>query len=159
MLIDTHAPVTTEHVGQMVERIATAPFGSDSTAVPNRLRGLTHRGRSLGEREDPLLVHYLQHVAHDRQWSEDTTVEQYLGHLRRAVRDISSRLVAYRRRGGAIAAVISQTSEIIPAGLRGPGSLPLLVVIYSAARGILLSGYQASTWNAISIPEDARWLS
>ena len=94
--------------------MATAPFDTRMLAVPRRHRGLTYQGRTLGSRDDALFLHLAQRVAAEGQWIIGTTAVQYVDDLRRAVRWPGARLAIYPRRAGAIAAIVNQTSDIVP---------------------------------------------
>ena len=99
----------------------------------------------------------MQRVIGDDQWAVGTTEAEYLADLRRAVRTAGSRLVTYSARGGALAASFGPNT--VPASRRGASAEPWLFVVYSADRGILISGYQASSLQAVRIPGDALWLT
>ena len=114
--------------------------------------------RRMAEAEFPTIAHHLQERLHEGQWAKGTGENAYLEDLRRAISGTRSRLVVYRRRGGSIAAVLGDTEEAVPEGRRGQDWLPLIYVVFSADRGILLSGYQASAMSRIGIPEGAQWL-
>ena len=105
-----------------------------------------------------MFLHLAQRAAAEGQWASGTTAAEYVDDLWRAVRSPRARLAVYVRRGGPIAALVTPTSDVIPADRLGPGALPWLIVVYSADRGILITGYQFSTFDEVSIPEDARWL-
>jgi hypothetical protein len=124
---------TAADIDQMIEGIATAPFDSRRVPVPVPLRGRQFLGQSLQPREPSLVVHLAQRVLGEGQWALQTTIDEYLNDLRRAVR-AASRLAVYDRRGGLIVASISITAEIVPETRRSGGSRPLLVVIYSVDR-------------------------
>jgi hypothetical protein len=62
------------------------------------------------------------------------------------------------RQGGFIAISIAATDDIAPRERLGVAREPMLVVVYSAERGIIISGYQASSPSKVSIPGDALWL-
>lgn len=109
-------------------------------------------------RADSLTYHLVKRVVDERQWAPGTTAARYIADLRRAIRHPSSRLTIYTRRGGHIAATIVPTSAVIPAAHRASGSQPELLVVYSADRGIILSGYQVSSLMQAGIPEEALWL-
>jgi len=60
--------------------------------------------------------------------------------------------------GGAIALAIAATADVIPPPRLGAGAQALLVMVYSADRGTIVSGYQASSLARIRIGENAIWL-
>jgi hypothetical protein len=151
-------PAPTE-VRQIIRRMASAPFDRRLIPVPTRLRTLTYHGRTLGPRSDSLAYHLAKRVMDERQWAMGTTAVQYLADLRRAVRHASARLAVYERRGGVIAVTLTPTSAAVSASRRTPESLPSLLVVFSADRGIILTGYQVSAPDRTGVPEDARWLT
>lgn len=157
-LIQTGRQATTEEIERIIERMATAPFDRRVLPVPAQLRGTPYQGRALGTREDALFIHLVQRVIRDGQWAEGITELDYVADLRRAVRAPPARLVIYQRRGGPVAATFTPSDRVLPASRRGPKALPWLYVVYSADRGIIVSGYQTSGLQTLSVPGDARWL-
>ncbi len=131
-LILTGRTASAEEVDLVTRRMATAPFPS--------LRA--HLARRLIE----------------RQWTSETTEQEYFDDLHGAMNDEAARVAVYRRRGGPLVAVLTQTERILTAHRRGARWLPVLFVVYSADRGMILSGYQASDVSTIALPEDTRWL-
>jgi hypothetical protein len=141
----------------IVDRIATAPFDSQ-TVVPVRMkhRGLTYQGEVLGARASTLTYHLVKRVIDDEQWAFGTTAAEYLADLRQAARSLDVSVLVYERRGGCMAATISPNR--IPAVRRGLNALPWMLVVLSADRGMIVSGYQTSSDRLTNIPEDALWL-
>jgi|GEM_PF-5730541 len=131
-LIRTGRDATAEEVGQIAQRISVASFPDTSRHLARRIT--------------------------ERQWSPGTTEHAYLEDLRRAARYDMSRIAIYVRRGGNLSAILAQSERVLPAHRRGEKSLPLLFVVYSADRAIILSGYQATSLQTIALPEDIRWL-
>jgi hypothetical protein len=131
-LLRSGRPATTEEVNRIIQWMAVAPF---PTATAHR-----------------------QRHTDDEQWAEGVTAEQYIDDLRRAIGDPNARLAIYVRRGGHMAAVLTDTDRVVAAARRGPDSVPLLFVAHSADRGIIVTGYQASRLDRIRLPEDVRWL-
>jgi hypothetical protein len=131
-LIQTGRGATAEEIDQIVDRFAEAKF--------------------------PLSTQHLAKRLDDKQWTAETSVEDYVSDLRRAIRDESGRLTVYKRRGGNLAGILTETERIVPAQRRGDRWDPLLFVVYSADRGIILSGYQAHSLETIALPKDVRWL-
>lgn len=157
-LIRTGRAATAAEVQQIIERLATAPFNPRQRRVRGEERGASYQGYTLGPREDALRYHLIKRVVIEKQWAEGTTEEQYLADLRRAASWVAARLVVFERRGGFLAATITPTDLVISAARRGPRSLPAVLVIYAADRGIIVSGYQFSSLETVRIPEEARWL-
>ena len=123
---------TAQNVIHIVERMAEAPFPTVSSHLWRRLR--------------------------DEQWSRDTTEDQYLDDLRRAVRHRDTRICIYQRRGGNLAAALAATHLVVQPCRLGDCSEQLLFVVYSADRGIIISGYQVSSLEALGLPKEVVWL-
>jgi hypothetical protein len=115
---------TPDDVAQIIARMATAPFDSETVRVRVADRGISYRGLTRGARAASLDYHLIKRVMVDQQWVTRTTTRQYLADLRRAVRDPSARLAVYERQGGSIAATIKPTAAIMATGRQGAGALP-----------------------------------
>lgn len=146
-------------VKQILEKIAAAPFDPKQAPVPPPLVGTSYLDFDLGDHAPAAIVHLIQRVIGDEQWRRGTTLSQYLDDLQAAVRSRDARLAIYWRRGGAIAATLTPTGAVVPPGRLGDDTLPALFVVYSADRGIILSGYQVSGLETVGIPEDVIWLT
>ncbi len=157
-LIGTRREATNHEIAQIVERMAAAPFHPAVLPVPIHLRGLAFQGRTIGEREDALTCHLIKRVVADRQWTEDTSAADYLADLRRAVRAPAAWLALYTRRGGHMAVTLTPTADAVPSARRAASSLPEILVVYSADRGMIITGYQVSSSSQTGIPTEARWL-
>jgi hypothetical protein len=157
-LLDTARAATPVEVRRIVDHVATAPFDQRVLSAPAELRGVTYLGRTLAPRDDALVIHLVTRVFKDEQWVPGTTADEYQEDLRRAVRSPSARLGLYARRGGHLAATVSQLHEAVPMQRRGPKSLPIVLVVYSLERGAIITGYQCSRLDAVSIPPETRWL-
>ena len=157
-LVRTGREAMPEEIEQVVERMATAPFDPRVRSVGQQHRGLVYQGYALGEREPSLFYHLVKRVSVEAQWAAETTADEYLADLRRAIRATLASLVLYSHRGGAIAATLVPTAASVPLHRQGFRALPNLVVIYSADRGIIVTGYQYSALDRLRIPEGAQWL-
>lgn len=91
------------------------------------------------------------------QWRPPLAPGQYLDDLRAAVR-AASRLGVYRRRGGSLAVVVAPRVDVLPESRAASESQRLIVVIYSADRGTIITGYQVADLAEVSLPEDVIWL-
>jgi hypothetical protein len=156
-LIRSRAAATPGEVSQIVERMLRADFGTEAIPVPSDLRGRAYMGRTIGERELPLVQHLVKRVQ-EGQWREGTTVSEYLVDLRRAIGWPSARLALYERRGGHVAVTVSLTHEVVPMSRLGHVPQANLLVVYSADRSIIVSGYQFSELSKTGIPGDVIWL-
>ena len=114
--------------------------------------------RRMVEAEFPTAQNHLVERKKDFQWSHSSTAADYIADLRAAVHDPEAKLAVYLRQGGNIAAVLTRTERIVPEDRLGSNPLVLLFVVYSADRGIIISGYEASALDRIAIPRGARWL-
>ena len=103
-----------------------------------------------------LTYHLVKRVVSERQWAYGTPAEAYLADLREAAQVLDGRLALYFRRGGHMAAVLVR-NRLDPAKL-GSEPLPRLLVVFSADRGTMVSGYQISSVALSNIPGDALWL-
>ena len=157
-LIQAGREATSEEITRVVGHIAAAPFDPRVVPAAAEHRALTYHGRTLGDRADALFYHLVQRVVVERQWADGTTAERYLADLRDAVRAPDARLAVYFRRGGYIGVTVTPTAHVLPSDRRGVGELPNLLVVYSADRGMIVTGYQFSTIEATGIPKEARWL-
>ena len=158
-LVHTERPATPEDIARIRELMAAAPFNPGLAEVVPRLRGREYRGAALGARAPSLAYHLFQRTAVEEQWASQTTEADYVADLSSAVLAPSSRLVVYERRGGNMAASITTTADVIAPQRLGTRVLPLLLVVYSADRDIIITGYQCSSLEEVSIPREARWLT
>ena len=158
-LVDDDRPTTGTEIAEILARTANAPFDRRPVAVPPAQRGLTYNAQTLEARAPSLDLHMVKRIVMERQWIYGTTTAQYLADLRRAVNATETRICVYARRGGYIVGTVTPTAMVIPSSRRGEQSLPLLLVVYSADRGMIISGYQVSTIEQTGIPREARWLN
>ena len=157
-LIETHRNADPDEIGRILDRIATAEFDNRLVRTRSGERGLIYSDRRLMRWDNSLFVHLVRRVVGGEQWAPGTTAEEYVHDLRRAPRVQGAALAVYARRGGSIAAVLAPTALVVPAGRLGSRAYPTLTVIYSADRGIIVTGYQAPSRAELAIPEVARWL-
>jgi hypothetical protein len=157
-VIDTPRAVTTHEVQRIIERIASAPFNPAVVRVPGRERGAKYVGRTLGARESSLDYHLVKRVVIERQWAEGTTADDYLDDLRRAARSDAAHLALFAERGDHIVAVATPTADVVPANRRGEEWQPNVLVVYSADRGMIRTGYQFSSLQAVDVPVEVQWL-
>ncbi len=138
--------------------MAAAPFSRESVRVPVDERGTRYHGHQLAARAESLSYHLVKRVVIEQQWLDGTSVAQYLEDIRRAVRHPSARLAVSERRGGHLAAIVTPTDLVVFPARRGVKPERQLLVIYSADRGIIVTGYQFSELPETGIPSEARWL-
>ncbi len=53
---------------------------------------------------------------------------------------------------------LTPTADAVPNARRAASSLPEILVVYSADRGMIITGYQVSSSSQTGIPAEARWL-
>lgn len=157
-LVRTRRIALPDEIDGIAARMASAPFDPRIVRVPLSERGSAHRGRSLGRQDGSLFVHLVRRVVRDRQWSPETTAEQYVGDLRAAAGSPLARLAVFARRGGYLAGAVVPTPSVIPVERLGPRAKGDLWVVYSADRGMILAGYQIDALRSSALPEDAQWL-
>jgi hypothetical protein len=156
-LLDRRRTAIVAEIESILNHIRSAPFDARVVLVPPREQGLTYSGQILGTHVSADVLHLVRRVLVDRQWRTGTTMSEYLGDLHAAAANPAVRLALYRRRGGAIALVVAPNA-IEPARL-GQAPEALIVVVYSADWGMIVTGYQASSIGTISVPGDALWLT
>jgi hypothetical protein len=156
-IIATRRQVLEDEIEAIIDRIASAPFDPQpDIPVLTRHRRLTYLGQTLGSRASSLTYHLVKRVLVERQWAFGASPAGYLSDLREAARSEGARVTVYRRRGGDMAAIADRNR--IPLVRLGPGALPWILVVFSADRGTMVSGYQMSIASPSNIPEDALWL-
>ncbi len=158
-LVQSGRPAAQDELDLILERISVAALDTRLGRAPGYLRGQVYRGRTVQARDETSFVHLVKRVRHDRQWTEGTTEADYLADLRAAARQPDARLLIYARHDEHHAAVIAPTALVVPRDRRGARVLPNLLVVYSAERSAIRTGYQFSDLAEVRIPEDARWLT
>ncbi len=157
-LLQSGRQATAAEVEQILERMVSAPFNTASVRVPPGERGTSYQGRTLGASAPSIEYHLAKRVVIEQQWAPGTTAAEYLEDLRRAIRDPAARLAVYGRWGDHLAATVTPTGRVLDAARQGPRREAQLFVVYSADRGMIVTGYQFSTLAAVGIPAGARWL-
>jgi hypothetical protein len=157
-LIQTTRTAEATEIVTIIQHISQAGFNAEMRAVPRRDRGYSYQGYRLGVQAPSLRYHLTKRVVIERQWARGTTAAQYLADLHAAVLVPSAQLAVYEYGPEAIAAILALTAEVLPAVRRGAQPERYVLVIYSALRGTITTGYQVSSVGATSIPAGARWL-
>jgi hypothetical protein len=132
-----------EAVQQIRERVAEAPFYDTVTKTSSDLVGREYLGRIVQSIDKRLFQHLVKRVLDDEQWRFGTTEDQYAASLCSIALHPSTDLALYVAPRGAMVGAFAST-EILVRELRGPKTLPLLCVFYSADRGKIITGYQAT---------------
>jgi hypothetical protein len=157
-LVRGEAEATPADVDAIVRRMATAPFNRHPVRVRVADQNLTYGGTAFGHLADSLELHLAKRIQREGQWSEETTVAEYLADLRVAVVQPNARVLVYQRAGQIFAGIISPTLQTVPRERLGQAWLPNVLVVHSATRGTLRTGYMFSTIHALNLPEEIRWL-
>jgi hypothetical protein len=155
---DHETGATPADVAAIVERIATAPFSRRLLRVPARYRGMTYGSIIVERLTDSLDYHLVKRVRDELQWAEGTTAAEYLRDLRAAARHPGARVFVYAWQDDFVAATMSSTDETVAAHRRGPKWHANLLVVYSARRGTVQTGYMCSGIQELTLPEVIRWL-
>lgn len=156
-IILTRRQATPTEVDQIIGRIASAPFETKPVRVPVQYR-VAFQGRTLRNREPSVLVHFIKRTLAERQWHRETTQDDYLADLWHAARAPEARVLAYTRWGERFAATITPTERVVPRGRLGPEFCGNLLVVYSADRGMIRTGYMFTDLADLDLPEDVLWL-
>jgi hypothetical protein len=141
-MVFTRRLATVDEIERIINRMAEALFDERILSVPLRYRGLGYQGQTLYERERVLFLHLVQRVVAEEQWANGIGEQEYLADVRAAIRDPTAQLCVYWRRGGSLAAIFVPNG--LPPSHRGSRALPYIIVVYSADRGRIVSGYQVS---------------
>lgn len=157
-LIRTGRQATPEEVERIVNRVATAVFNPAPVRVPTKERGLSYQGITLEAQAPSIEYHLVKRVMVECQWADGTTTEQYVDDLRRVALYPPAMLAIYQRHGEHHVMILADTKDALPVSHLGSRPEPATVVIYSADRGIIVTGYQALGLETLNIPKELRWL-
>jgi hypothetical protein len=100
----------------------------------------------------------VKRVVIEGQWAVGTIADQYVADLHAAARSENGQVAIYRHGTDVVAAVLTPTRETVQPDHLGSSPERYVLVVYSAERGTLTTGYQVSSRQATSIPAEARWL-
>lgn len=146
---------TADEASSILDRIASASFNRRLVGVDPQVVGERFEGKVLGPREDSLTAHMAKRIRVDRQWSEDTEQEDFLGDIERSVSHPDAKLAVYERRNTSYA--VAAAPNTVPHHRRGPESGDYIVVYYSANSGKIINVYQADDPEG-QVTERARWI-
>ncbi|MCL5957850.1 MAG: hypothetical protein M1358_00785 [Chloroflexi bacterium] len=148
---------TEEEVRKILNHVAKAPFRSTMTSVKKEIQGQVFLGQKLRPKEPSITAHLAKRVLAEGQWSRDTTLDQYLADLRSVLDDPKLRKAVYQSKDGrTLLGLLGQNR--LPRERLGDSSESFIWVLYSADYGTIVSGYQVSGVNRITLPKDVRWL-
>jgi len=139
-----------EDVVMIQQRAASATFYRSEANTPNDLVGMQlPDGHVIGERERSIYIHLAKRIQQG-QWDRSTSPEGYLNDLQAFTKRDDVQVLLYERRGGNMAAFIGPA----PQG----GDESNMIVIYSADRGMIVSGYRFGNFSDLNLGTNQRWL-
>lgn len=151
--------VSPSEVDDIRATMARAEFSSDISTVRTKYRGYTHAGITTVAKMPSLDYHLVKRVAIERQWSERTTAASYLDDLRAIISNEASHLAVYERHNKMFVLAYQDTARVLPAERLGEETETYAGVFYEVDRGIITSGYQFSSLDALNIDQKAlRWI-
>jgi len=145
-LINTNRQATDEELQQIIDHTTQAPFSSRLLKINWWLRQeLADRGFQVpSERLPSVEIHLLKRIHLDRQWPPGTTVVQFVADLHQAMRHPDMHVWTYRWLGEAFAGFLT------PSHVQNvPNPEAYIFVAYSADHGVITTGFQASSPEAI----------
>jgi hypothetical protein len=145
-LIRTNRQATTEELQQIITTAAQAPFSSRPLKITRWLRqALEARGlRVPSEKLPSVEIHLLKRMHLDRQWPLGTTRDQFIADLHHAVQHPNVQVWTYRWLGEAFVGFLA------PSHIQNvSNSEAYIFVAYSADYGVIKTGFQASSLEAI----------
>lgn len=148
--------VTDGVVDRIARHVARADFYEGVVPVKADIVGKEYLGRVIEKREDALFAHLVKRVLGDKQWADGTTEAVFAKDLRNVVRKNDFGMALYERHGGTMLMVVGDNN--LAKSHKGEKPEALLAVLYSANRGKIISGYQASSLDTLDIEENAIWL-
>ncbi len=135
--------LTREDLQQIIEYVTKAGFDPDAgEKAGGRLAGMYWQGHTLrgGDRLPPAEVHYLRHVVRNREWPDDTTLEEYIQSIQEVILNPDAYIFTsyYEDREW-------QLGFIAPSGSwRGDAGGDWILVEYRLSTGHWVTAYQFS---------------
>jgi len=155
MIARQYTPTVTD-LQRILAHIAQADFYQRSYKI-SKVVGQNYLGRTINAEEQGLFAHLIKRVLIEKQWAWGTTKQDYLDDLHRMVQQEGNQVgIGIQRKENN---VIVFGGNGIPMERRGEEALGSMVVVYSADRGKIISGYQISSLRTVRIPEDVQWLT
>ena len=151
-LVSAERRATDEEIALIVARVAQAPFASYVSRVPIRVReDLLAAGIVCPARLPSVEWHLLERIHLDRQWSSDTSKDEYVADLHRAVQNPVVEIWTYRYFGRPYAGFIAPSQT-----RKSTDTERFLFVAYSPQFGTLTTGYRTSGWENVV---DVNWVA
>ena len=133
--------VSEQELQPVIEHVATRPLDDRVAKVKKDIRKLSGSWNGVEFSALSYLslaeIHLIERTIMDKQWPIDTTLEQYTQDLQQAVRN-AEQIYTYTFRGQPYIGFLA------PNHVEGQNSEPLLWVAYSAAYGVIRTGYQVT---------------
>jgi len=148
---------TPDELRQIRAHIATASFNPAMRRVGRSERGKSYQGIVLGARALSTDYHLVKRVVIEQQWAYGTTFAEYLADLRNIVRSGQSSIALYFYRNEHTVMAIAPRESVVAATRTGSRPEQNILVIYSADRGNIITGYQFSELSEVDLPEGVRW--
>jgi hypothetical protein len=155
-LIRSGRVATAQEVEQIAGRVAQAPFNT-GLVLSGDEANVEYLGRTTKDRDDAGWVHLVKRVETEKQWRNGTSLNEYVSDLQRVAIN-AEKIAVYRRRGGSIVLLWARTDEVIAEDHKGLNAKSEIITIYSADRGMIITGYQIKHISEVSLGENLQWL-
>jgi hypothetical protein len=144
----------------ILDHIAGATFYLGRRNIPRPLQDLIiAHGYPIPEQGNDLIYHWAKHVLGDKQFTPDTTAEEYVEFAITAVLHSDVRLIAQVARSGHhVAVAICSVESVVPIRRWGPRVGTDLLVVYSADAGRIVSAYMTASTSRITSRAGTVWL-
>ena len=139
--VNEYRKLSEEELKSVIEHVATRPLDDRVVKVKGEIRRLPGEWNGIPFADLARLslaeIHLIERAVKDQQWPADTTLEQYTKDLQQAVKE-AEQIYTYTFSGQPYIGFLA-TNHV-----KGPKSEPLLWVAYSAAYGVIRTGYQVT---------------
>lgn len=146
--------LSANEIRRIQEEIARMPFTTKTVRVPLVDRGKFINGIQLEKYTPSDIYHLFKHID-DGQWRSGTSLDDYLDDLRNGILR-AERIATYIHQNERVVGFFAKNG--IDVSHLGPVSEEYLYVVYSINRHAIMTGYQTSGLDKLTIPGDAVWL-
>ena len=143
-----------QEIRRIQEEAARMPFTTKTVKVPLVDRGKIINGVQLERYTRSDAYHLFKHID-DGQWRVGTSFDEYLGDLRQGILH-AERISSYIHQNERVVGFFARNRTGI--SHLGPAPEEYLYVVYSINRHAIITGYQTSGLEKLTIREDAVWL-
>lgn len=139
--VNEYRKLNEQELRYIIKHVATRPLDDRVVRVKGEIRRLP--GKWKGTPFTDLLrlslaeIHLIERTVMNQQWPLDTTLEQYIYDLWQAVKN-AEQIYTYTFNGQPYIGFLASNH------VKGPNSEPFLWVAYSAAYGVIRTGYQVT---------------